>query len=160
MEQPQGMWQLGRQPLRRTGVVDSTGRAGGGRGCYEDSAGWSVLLISVLSPSGEQCGGCRRSNTTDRPHSFQVILTDRPSLELSADNEEDMADWMQYFCQAVSKGVSRGLAAGVGRWTPPSPGAPLGPASMALPIIGNPVPQDGKAQPEHSQGGDVEGTRE
>uniref|UniRef100_A0A8C0BSL2 Pleckstrin homology domain-containing family M member 2 n=1 Tax=Buteo japonicus TaxID=224669 RepID=A0A8C0BSL2_9AVES len=54
---------------------------------------------------GEQCGGCRRSNTTDRPHSFQVILTDRPSLELSAENEEDMADWMQYFCQAVSKGV-------------------------------------------------------
>lgn len=65
---------------------------------------------SPLSPSGEQCGGCRRSNTTDRPHSFQVILTDRPSLELSAENEEDMADWMQYFCQAVSKGVSWGQA--------------------------------------------------
>ncbi|KFQ06886.1 Pleckstrin homology domain-containing family M member 2, partial [Haliaeetus albicilla] len=47
----------------------------------------------------------RRSNTTDRPHAFHVILTDRPSLELSAENEEDMADWMQYFCQAVSKGV-------------------------------------------------------
>ncbi|KFP54791.1 Pleckstrin homology domain-containing family M member 2, partial [Cathartes aura] len=61
-------------------------------------------LLSV-NMGGEQCGGCRRSNTTDRPHSFQVILTDRPSLELSAENEEDMADWMQYFCQAVSKGV-------------------------------------------------------
>ncbi|NXI56010.1 PKHM2 protein, partial [Chloroceryle aenea] len=47
----------------------------------------------------------RPSTTADRPHSFQVILTDRPSLELSAENEEDMADWMQYFCQAVSKGV-------------------------------------------------------
>lgn len=61
-------------------------------------------LLSV-NMGGEQCGGCRRSNTTDRPHSFQVVLTDRPSLELSADNEEDMADWMQYLCQAVSKGV-------------------------------------------------------
>ncbi|CAM9753725.1 unnamed protein product [Bubo scandiacus] len=64
----------------------------------------SPPLLSI-NMGGEQCGGCRRSNTTDRPHSFQVILTDRPSLELSAENEEDMADWMQYFCQAVSKGV-------------------------------------------------------
>nr|XP_056721095.1 pleckstrin homology domain-containing family M member 2 isoform X2 [Euleptes europaea] len=61
-------------------------------------------LLSV-NMGGEQCGGCRRSNTTDRPHSFQVILTDRPSLELSAENEEEMADWMQFLCQAVSKGV-------------------------------------------------------
>uniref|UniRef100_A0A8C6JLE7 Uncharacterized protein n=1 Tax=Melopsittacus undulatus TaxID=13146 RepID=A0A8C6JLE7_MELUD len=67
---------------------------------------WKTCFVVLrLVPGGEQCGGCRRSNTTDRPHSFQVILTDRPSLELSADNEEDMADWMQYFCQAVSKGV-------------------------------------------------------
>ncbi|XP_063173813.1 pleckstrin homology domain-containing family M member 2 isoform X2 [Candoia aspera] len=60
-------------------------------------------LLSV-NMGGEQCGGCRRSSATDRPHSFQVILTDRPSLELSAENEEEMADWMQYLCQAVSKG--------------------------------------------------------
>lgn len=77
-----------------------------GAGLAVIGAALPSILTSLLSPSGEQCGGCRRSNTTDRPHSFQVILTDRPSLELSADNEEDMADWMQYFCQAVSKGVS------------------------------------------------------
>lgn len=66
---------------------------------------------------GEQCGGCRRSSATDRPHSFQVILTDRPSLELSAENEEEMADWMQYLCQAVSKGVSGQRASlGLGLW--------------------------------------------
>ncbi|NXP73789.1 PKHM2 protein, partial [Ramphastos sulfuratus] len=70
---------------------------------YPDRTDVTPLLS--INMGGEQCGGCRRSNTTDRPHSFQVILTDRPSLELSADNEEDMADWMQYFCQAVSKGV-------------------------------------------------------
>ncbi|XP_041319311.1 pleckstrin homology domain-containing family M member 2 isoform X1 [Pyrgilauda ruficollis] len=70
---------------------------------YPDHTDVTPLLS--INMGGEQCGGCRRSNTTDRPHSFQVILTDRPSLELSAENEEDMADWMQYFCQAVSKGV-------------------------------------------------------
>ncbi|NWV01714.1 PKHM2 protein, partial [Upupa epops] len=70
---------------------------------YPDRTDVTPLLS--INMGGEQCGGCRRSNTTDRPHSFQVILTDRPSLELSAENEEDMADWMQYFCQAVSKGV-------------------------------------------------------
>uniref|UniRef100_K9IPP9 Pleckstrin homology domain-containing family M member 2 n=1 Tax=Desmodus rotundus TaxID=9430 RepID=K9IPP9_DESRO len=61
-------------------------------------------LLSV-NMGGEQCGGCRRSNTTDRPHAFQVILADRPCLELSAESETEMADWMQHLCQAVSKGV-------------------------------------------------------
>jgi len=89
------------------GQGDEQHREGGwGQGSLSSGQRCRSILISLLSPSGEQCGGCRRSNTTDRPHSFQVILTDRPSLELSADNEEDMADWMQYFCQAVSKGVS------------------------------------------------------
>ncbi|XP_024605581.1 pleckstrin homology domain-containing family M member 2 isoform X4 [Neophocaena asiaeorientalis asiaeorientalis] len=61
-------------------------------------------LLSV-NMGGEQCGGCRRSSTTDRPHAFQVILADRPCLELSAGSEAEMADWMQHLCQAVSKGV-------------------------------------------------------
>ncbi|MEQ2204470.1 hypothetical protein XENOCAPTIV_013607 [Xenoophorus captivus] len=53
---------------------------------------------------GEHCGGCRRSNNTERPHAFQVILTERPPLVLSANNEQDMAEWMQLLCQSVSKG--------------------------------------------------------
>ncbi|XP_059944996.1 pleckstrin homology domain-containing family M member 2 isoform X1 [Mesoplodon densirostris] len=61
-------------------------------------------LLSV-NMGGEQCGGCRRSSTTDRPHAFQVILADRPCLELSASSEAEMADWLQHLCQAVSKGV-------------------------------------------------------
>jgi len=61
-------------------------------------------LISV-NMGGEQCGGCRRASSTDRPHAFQVILAGRPCLELSADSEASMADWMQHLCQAVSKGV-------------------------------------------------------
>ncbi|XP_074074466.1 pleckstrin homology domain-containing family M member 2 isoform X2 [Macrotis lagotis] len=64
-----------------------------------------VIPLLSVNMGGEQCGGCRRSNTTDRPHAFQVILTDRPSLELSAENDLEMADWMQHLCQAVSKGV-------------------------------------------------------
>lgn len=55
---------------------------------------------------GGHCGGCRRSNSTEKPHAFQVILTDHPPLELSAENELEMADWMQLLCQSVSKGVS------------------------------------------------------
>ncbi|XP_017266891.1 pleckstrin homology domain-containing family M member 2 isoform X1 [Kryptolebias marmoratus] len=61
-------------------------------------------LLSVTM-GGEHCGGCRRSNSTERPHAFQVILTERPPLVLSASNEQDMADWMQLLCQSVSKGV-------------------------------------------------------
>ncbi|KAJ8371018.1 hypothetical protein SKAU_G00110460 [Synaphobranchus kaupii] len=61
-------------------------------------------LLSVTM-GGEHCGGCRRANSSEHPHSFQVILSDRPPLELSAGNEQDMAEWMQLLCQSVSKGV-------------------------------------------------------
>ncbi|KAL3974148.1 25S rRNA cytosine methyltransferase [Sarotherodon galilaeus] len=61
-------------------------------------------LLSVTM-GGEHCGGCRRSNNTERPHAFQVILTERPPLVLCANNEQDMAEWMQLLCQSVSKGV-------------------------------------------------------
>ncbi|KAM5246830.1 pleckstrin homology domain-containing family M member 2 isoform 2-T2 [Ctenodactylus gundi] len=64
-----------------------------------------VIPLLSVNMGGEQCGGCRRSNSTDRPHAFQVILADRPCLELSAESEAEMADWMQLLCQAVSKGV-------------------------------------------------------
>lgn len=63
------------------------------------------FLALHRSLRGEYCGGCRRSNSTEQPHAFQVILTERPPLELSADNEGDMADWMLVLCQSVSKGV-------------------------------------------------------
>uniref|UniRef100_A0A8C7HWX2 Pleckstrin homology domain containing, family M (with RUN domain) member 2 n=1 Tax=Oncorhynchus kisutch TaxID=8019 RepID=A0A8C7HWX2_ONCKI len=70
-----------------------------------------LTIFCALSPTlprslrGGYCGGCRRSNSTEQPHAFQVILTERPPLELSADNEGDMADWMLVLCQSVSKGV-------------------------------------------------------
>ncbi|CAJ1055380.1 pleckstrin homology domain-containing family M member 2 isoform X2 [Xyrichtys novacula] len=61
--------------------------------------------IMSVTMGGEHCGGCRRSNSGEHPHAFQVILTERPPLELSANNEQDMADWMLLLCQSVSKGV-------------------------------------------------------
>ncbi|KAM9855841.1 pleckstrin homology domain-containing family M member 2 [Aulostomus maculatus] len=64
-----------------------------------------VTPLQSVTMGGEYCGGCRRSNSTERPHAFQVILTERPPLELSASNEQEMADWMQLLCQSVSKGV-------------------------------------------------------
>ncbi|XP_015421419.1 PREDICTED: pleckstrin homology domain-containing family M member 2 [Myotis davidii] len=76
-----------------------------------------VIPLLSVNMGGEQCGGCRRSNTTDRPHAFQVILADRPCLELSAESEAEMADWMQHLCQAVSKGV-------IPQGVPPSPCIP------------------------------------
>ena len=97
------------------------------RGCRRTRVRRHPCLLAPLSPlllwpRGEQCGGCRRANTTDRPHAFQVILADRPCLELSADSEAEMAGWMQQLCQAVSKGVSAsGLRRSSGLPTPSSP---------------------------------------
>ncbi|XP_042199525.1 pleckstrin homology domain-containing family M member 2 isoform X1 [Callorhinchus milii] len=64
-----------------------------------------MMPIISINLAGEQCGGCRRSSITERPHTFHVILTERPALELSAESEKEMADWMQHLCQAVSKGI-------------------------------------------------------
>ncbi|RVE70105.1 hypothetical protein OJAV_G00061180 [Oryzias javanicus] len=64
-----------------------------------------VTPVLSVTMGGEHCGGCRRSNSTERPHVFQVILTERPPLVLSANDEQEMADWMQLLCQSVSKGV-------------------------------------------------------
>ncbi|XP_047663195.1 pleckstrin homology domain-containing family M member 2 isoform X3 [Tachysurus fulvidraco] len=64
-----------------------------------------VTPLMSITMGGEHCGGCRRSNSNERPHAFQVILTASSPLELSAENELDMAEWMQLICQAVSKGV-------------------------------------------------------
>ncbi|XP_062871874.1 pleckstrin homology domain-containing family M member 2 isoform X2 [Trichomycterus rosablanca] len=70
-----------------------------------------VTPLMSITMGGEHCGGCRRSNSTERPHAFQVILTARPPLELCAENELDMAEWMQLICQAVSKGmIPQGVA--------------------------------------------------
>uniref|UniRef100_A0A674E3R9 Pleckstrin homology domain-containing family M member 2 n=1 Tax=Salmo trutta TaxID=8032 RepID=A0A674E3R9_SALTR len=61
--------------------------------------------LMSITMGGEHCGGCRRFNSTELPHAFQVILTERPPLVLSADSEGDMSDWMLVLCQSVSKGV-------------------------------------------------------
>ncbi|XP_031761307.1 pleckstrin homology domain-containing family M member 2 isoform X1 [Xenopus tropicalis] len=113
---------LGRETWKSCYVVLSNGIL------YQYPDRTDVIPLLSINMGGEQCGGCRRANTTDRPHSFQVILTDRPSLELSADKEEDMADWMLHLCQAVSKGVM----------TPPPPAIyflcsfPLIPSPLSL----------------------------
>uniref|UniRef100_A0AAQ4RGU4 Pleckstrin homology domain-containing family M member 2 n=1 Tax=Gasterosteus aculeatus aculeatus TaxID=481459 RepID=A0AAQ4RGU4_GASAC len=64
-----------------------------------------VTPVLSVTMGGGHCGGCRRSNSTERPHAFHVILTERPALELCANNEQDMAEWMLLLCQSVSKGV-------------------------------------------------------
>ncbi|XP_056397602.1 pleckstrin homology domain-containing family M member 2 isoform X2 [Hyla sarda] len=90
---------LGRDTWKTCYVVLSNGIL------YQYPDRTDVIPLLSINLGGEQCGGCRRANTTERAHSFQVILTDQPSLELSAANEEEMADWMLHLCQAVSKGV-------------------------------------------------------
>lgn len=77
---------------------------------------YTFLCFLFFFTRGEHCGGCRRSNSTERPHAFQVILTERPPLELSASDEQDMAEWMQLLCQSVSKGVRAVLS----RWRIPA----------------------------------------
>ncbi|XP_048839271.1 pleckstrin homology domain-containing family M member 2-like isoform X2 [Brienomyrus brachyistius] len=72
---------------------------------YQYAEKTDVTPLLSITMGGEHCGGCRRSHSTERPHAFQIILTEHPPLQLSAENEQDMAIWMQLLCQSVSKGV-------------------------------------------------------
>ncbi|XP_051518000.1 pleckstrin homology domain-containing family M member 2 isoform X3 [Myxocyprinus asiaticus] len=72
---------------------------------YQYAERTDVTPLMSVTMGGEHCGGCRRSNSSEKLHAFQVILTEHPPLELSAENEQEMADWMQLLCQSVSKGV-------------------------------------------------------
>uniref|UniRef100_A0A8C1E3R5 Pleckstrin homology domain-containing family M member 2 n=1 Tax=Cyprinus carpio carpio TaxID=630221 RepID=A0A8C1E3R5_CYPCA len=72
---------------------------------YQYAERTDVTPLMSVTMGGGHCGGCRRSNSSEKPHAFQVILTERPPFELSAENELEMADWMQLLCQSVSKGI-------------------------------------------------------
>ncbi|OCT73404.1 hypothetical protein XELAEV_18036381mg [Xenopus laevis] len=58
---------LGRETWKSCYVVLSNGIL------YQYPDRTDVIPMLSINMGGEQCGGCRRSNTTDRPHSFQVI---------------------------------------------------------------------------------------
>ncbi|XP_051961613.1 pleckstrin homology domain-containing family M member 2-like isoform X2 [Xyrauchen texanus] len=72
---------------------------------YQYAERTDVTPLMSVTMGSEHCGGCRRSNSLEKPHAFQMILTEHPPLELSAENEQEMADWMQLLCQFASKGV-------------------------------------------------------
>ncbi|XP_059911908.1 pleckstrin homology domain-containing family M member 2 isoform X2 [Gadus macrocephalus] len=72
---------------------------------YQYAERTDIAPVLSITMGGERCGGCRRSNSTERPHAFHVVLIERPPLELSANDEQDMGDWMLLLCQAASKGV-------------------------------------------------------
>uniref|UniRef100_A0A8C2G8T3 Pleckstrin homology domain-containing family M member 2 n=1 Tax=Cyprinus carpio TaxID=7962 RepID=A0A8C2G8T3_CYPCA len=72
---------------------------------YQYAERTDVTPLMSVTMGGGHCGGCRRSNSSEKPHAFQVILTEHPPLVLSAENELEMADWMQLLCQSVSKGI-------------------------------------------------------
>ncbi|XP_043079917.1 pleckstrin homology domain-containing family M member 2 isoform X3 [Puntigrus tetrazona] len=72
---------------------------------YQYAERTDVTPLMSVTMGGGHCGGCRRSNSSEKPHAFQVILTEHPPLELSAENELEMAEWMQLLCQSVSKGI-------------------------------------------------------
>ncbi|XP_064778868.1 pleckstrin homology domain-containing family M member 2-like isoform X1 [Oncorhynchus masou masou] len=106
-----GTTYLGKELWKSCYVVLSNGNL------YQYTEKSDATPLMSITMGGEHCGGCRRSNSTELPHAFQVILTERPPLVLSADNEGDMSDWMLVLCQSVSKGV-------IPQGVPPTPCIP------------------------------------
>ncbi|KAI1890804.1 hypothetical protein AGOR_G00157390 [Albula goreensis] len=94
-----GTTYLGREHWKSCYLVLSNGIL------YQCPERTDVRPLLSITMGGEHCGGCRRSSSSDRLHCFQVILPGKPPLELSADNEQGMAEWMQVLCQSVSKGM-------------------------------------------------------
>ncbi|KAF2980413.1 hypothetical protein EK904_010539, partial [Melospiza melodia maxima] len=85
-----------------------------------DTADVALTEFFLVSLKSAMIKGCREppypsilTDATMEKLALAKFVAQESKCELSADNEEDMADWMQYFCQAVSKGVSWGQAPSV-----------------------------------------------
>lgn len=59
----------------------------------------------VFLLSGEDFSGCRRNQSTSRPNTIELILSDSNVLYLSAKNEVESTEWLQAFCKVISLGV-------------------------------------------------------
>ncbi|KAJ8258855.1 hypothetical protein COCON_G00178670 [Conger conger] len=90
---------LGRELWKKCYLVLSNGIL------YQYPGRTDVKPLLSVSMGGEHCGGCRRTSSSERGNCFQVLLLNRPPLELSAHSEQDMAEWMQVLCQSVTKGI-------------------------------------------------------
>eukprot|EP00058_Branchiostoma_floridae_P015666 XP_002601154.1 hypothetical protein BRAFLDRAFT_121069 [Branchiostoma floridae] len=64
-----------------------------------------VVPQMSIQLTGPDCNGCRRINSGEKLHSFEILLTDRASLELAATSDLEVQEWLQALCQAVSQGV-------------------------------------------------------
>ncbi|XP_019627988.1 PREDICTED: pleckstrin homology domain-containing family M member 2-like [Branchiostoma belcheri] len=64
-----------------------------------------VVPQMSIQLTGPDCNGCRRINAGEKLHSFEILLTDRASLELAATSDLEVQEWLQALCQAVSQGV-------------------------------------------------------
>src|SRR6218665_3095792 len=74
---------------------------------FEDCISFSEMLHCLCSP--EQCDGCRRCPNADRKHCFEVLLADGSTLELAAQSEALLQNWLICLCQATSDQTGTGV---------------------------------------------------
>ncbi|KAK6176297.1 hypothetical protein SNE40_014604 [Patella caerulea] len=60
---------------------------------------------SYLRMGGDQCVGCRRSQSSERANSLEIVLASGDSWTLSADDHTDLSMWLLCMCRAVSEGM-------------------------------------------------------
>jgi hypothetical protein len=65
-----------------------------------------IIIVIIVIHFREECAGCRRSTNSDRPHSFEVLLSNGLAFLLAATTEDELNDWLQNLCRAVSGGVA------------------------------------------------------
>ncbi|XP_070561813.1 pleckstrin homology domain-containing family M member 2-like [Ptychodera flava] len=65
--------------------------------------------VPQLAISLKSCdfGGCRRIRGGDKPYSFELILPDKSSLELAANDDYEVSEWLHAICSAVSLGMEQ-----------------------------------------------------
>ncbi|ESO89963.1 hypothetical protein LOTGIDRAFT_124124, partial [Lottia gigantea] len=58
-----------------------------------------------LRMGGDQCVGCRRSQSSEKHHSMEIVVSKGDSLLLAASDNAEMCDWLMCMCRAVSEGM-------------------------------------------------------
>ncbi|XP_077998228.1 pleckstrin homology domain-containing family M member 2-like [Glandiceps talaboti] len=65
-----------------------------------------VPQLAISLKSGD-FGGCRRVRGGEKPYSFELIMPDKSSLELAANDDYEVSEWLHSICSAVSLGMEQ-----------------------------------------------------
>ncbi len=65
-----------------------------------------MIEMRFLFLSDENCQGCRRNRTADRPNAIEIMFANDVTLIMSAKSKTEQDEWLNAIMKGLSQGVS------------------------------------------------------